>query len=154
VLAPGETYWSALVGHGAEVERRDFSEAAWEGPPPGAFSWWKARVPLADTPRQRLAPNDVMLELFERWESEPDKVESRYVLALLLVRRRVLRIEESSDVPAVQAPCDVEQSQRPSMVVYCPRRESTYRVCCQVPSEARIEEIQEELRQLLVTSAA
>ena len=94
VRGPAESFAGRclLVGaisRGAEVERHDFSEAAWEGPPPDAFSCWKSSVPLSDTPRQRLAPNDVMLELFERWESQPEKEEARYVLALLLVRRRV-----------------------------------------------------------------
>jgi hypothetical protein len=35
------------------------------------------------------------------------------------------------------------------MVLYCPRRETTYRVASVTPEETRINEIQEELAKLL-----
>ena len=138
-LKPGETICSVLVAEGAEVVRYDYCEASWQGPPDGALGWWRSRIPPVDTKRIRWAPNDVMLELFDQWSEEPDRQDMRYVLTLLLVRRRVMRIEESLDDPG----------DRSVLTVYCPRREVTYEVSCCEPTEARVAEIQAELGRLL-----
>ena len=97
------------------------------------------RVPDPAAKRLHWAPNDVMLHFFEQIESQPDKQDVRYVLALLLVRRRVMRLEESR--------ADAEGHE--VMVLYCPRRETTYEVPTAVPEQTRIEQIQEELARLL-----
>jgi hypothetical protein len=68
----------------------------------------------------------------------------RYVLALLLVRRRVLREDEP----------ELDEQGRQVLVLYCPRRDATYKVPTAIPTEARINEIQEELAKLLFAKAA
>ena len=85
----------------------------------------------------RRTRHDVLLELFCQLEAVPEKQDMRFVLALLLVRRRVLQVEESAAVDAK------------NMALYCPRDESTYRVESSMPSEERIERIQDELARLL-----
>jgi hypothetical protein len=60
-------------------------------------------------------------------------------LSLLLVRRRVLRLEETETTASGQE----------MAVLYCPRRETTYRVETVLPNDERAAEIQEELGQLL-----
>ncbi len=138
-IQPGETFYSTLVVQGADVVRQDFATDAWSGPPEGVLGWWRSVLPASDARRVRWAPNDVMLDLVERWSGEPDRADFCYVLALLLVRRRVCRLEES------------EQDERGGevSVLYCPRRETTYRVPTVVPSDARVQEIQQELAELL-----
>jgi len=89
------------------------------------------------------APNEVILHFFEELGQQPARQDMRYVLALLLVRRRVLRLEEEEKN---------EQGQE-VLVLYCPRREATYRVPAIVPDESRIQEIQEELARLLFAHA-
>jgi hypothetical protein len=138
-LRPGEAYYSVLTAKGAELERRDYAGEAWPGPPADAIAWWKSQIPGAETRRAHWAPNDAMLEFFDRLEGQPDNQDMRYVLALLLVRRRVMRIEES----------DSPSEGDPSLSLYCPRRDATYQVPAVVPGEARIEQIQEELVRLL-----
>jgi hypothetical protein len=138
-LVPGETFYSVLVAEGADLRRYDYSEENWQGPPPEAIGWWKSGIPDRNAGRRHWAPNDVMLQFFDELAEQPDKQDMRYVLALLLVRRRVLRLEES----------------RPDgrggevMVVYCPRREMTYEVAAVAPEQSRIDQIQEELARLL-----
>ena len=139
-LRAGEKYYSALVAREADVVRYDFAEEAWEGPPEGTLGWWKSQIPTSDSKRTHWAPNDVMLDLFDQWEDKPQKQEVRYVLTLLLVRRRMMRLEETQ--------CD--PSGREHLVVYCPRREATYTIEASTPSEDRIQEIQNELAQLLL----
>ncbi len=138
-LAPGEEFYSVLTAAGAELDRKDYSKEAWQGPPEGAVGWWKSQVPSADTKRMTWAPNDVMLQFFEELDEQPEKHDMRYVLALLLVRRRVLRLEESEE----------DRAGREVLVLYCPRRDATYRVPAVVPEESRIEAIQDELARLL-----
>src|SRR5687767_197677 len=87
---PGETYYSALVPRGSGVARLDFSAEAWEGPPEGSLGWWQARLPEPHGNKMHWAPNDVMLHYFEQLDGVADQADVRYVLALLMVRRRVL----------------------------------------------------------------
>jgi hypothetical protein len=143
-LAPGETFYSTLSDEPGQVVRQDFSEEAWQGPPAGVIGWWKSRMPERDAKRVHWAPNDVMLELLELLESQPDKQDMRYVLALLLIRRRVVRLEDTIH----------EAPQREVLVLYCPRNEQTYRVASEVPGSERTKEIQQELSRLLFADSA
>ena len=94
-LKPEEHFYSVLVADGADVVRRDYSESAWEGPPEEALGWWKSQMPSADGNKVNWAPNDVMLHYFAQLDGVAEKADVRYVLALLMVRRRILRLEES-----------------------------------------------------------
>jgi hypothetical protein len=138
-FAPGETYCSVLVAEGAELKRYDYAADAWPGPPDGAVGWWKSQVPDRTTARKHWAPNDVMLNFWDELAEQSDKQDMRYVLTLLLVRRRVFRLEEEKFDPAG----------RELLVVYCPRRETTYQVPAAVPEPPRVDQIQEELAALL-----
>jgi hypothetical protein len=143
-LQPGETFYSTLTPEGANVVRHDYGAESWSGPPAGVMGWWKSHMPARDARRLHWAPNDVMLELLEGLELQPDKQDMRYVLSLLLVRRRVLRLEHTEQDPQLG-----EVS-----VLYCPRRETTYRVTTHIPDDRRAAEIQEELARLLFAGAA
>lgn len=139
-LLPGETFYSVLVEKGSSVERQDYSEAAWTEPPSDAIGWWKTQLPDPKTQRKQWAPNDVMLRLFDELAEQPERRDVRYVLALLLVRRRVMRLEEAESE---------EQDGGTSMLLYCPRRDETYRVPVVLPDAERAEEIQRQISQLL-----
>jgi hypothetical protein len=138
-LALGEEFYSVLVAEGAELQRYDYAADAWPGPPEGTIGWWKSSMPDRCARKKHWAPNDVMLQFFEQLEAQADKQDMRYVLALLLVRRRVMRQEETEE----------DEQGREIMVLYCPRREATYRIPAVVPQESRVAEIQEELAELL-----
>lgn len=142
-LEPGETFYSVLSAAGASLVRYDYSVEAWSGPPDGSLGWWKSQMPLRDGRKVQWAPNDVMLHLLEELEAEPDRGDMRYVLALLLVRRRVLRLEEYEQ----------DAQGREILVGYSGKSDMTYHVPVVVPSESRTAEIQEELSRLLVSSA-
>ncbi|MGD9724039.1 MAG: hypothetical protein AB7O59_22490 [Pirellulales bacterium] len=142
-LEPGEEFYSTLTAEGAALVRRDFAREAWQGPPAGVVGWWKSRMPARDARKLHFAPNEVMLDLLESLESRAEHEDMRYVLALLLVRRRVVRLEETEH----------DDSGREVSVLYCPRRETTYRVFTAMPSDQRTAEIQEELSRLLFANA-
>lgn len=145
-LQEGEEFFSALVPEGSDVGRVDFSTEAWSGPPEGALGWWKSQMPTKASRRARMAPNEVLLDLFHELQNNPAQQDMCYVLALLLVRRRLFRLEEFDEEPEDEDAGEV-------MVVYSPREEATYRIQVAVPEEARVVEIQDQLANLLFADA-
>src|SRR3954463_8365574 len=118
-LEPGEECYSVLEFEGVNVVRKDFGVHAWKAPPETAFGWWKSRVPEPTAKKIKLAPNEVLLELFEKLAERPDQQDLRYVLALLLVRRRVLKLDVPHDAFENDSPATfVEQSDQ-HMTLYC-----------------------------------
>jgi hypothetical protein len=148
-LEPGEVCYSVLEVSGADVVRKDYAASAWQGPPAEAFGWWKTRVPEPHVKRVKLAPNEVLLGLFDELAEHPHSEDMRYVLALLLVRRRVLRL----DGPALPAAKPTAAGGVQMMTLFCPVREASYEVPVALPSDARIDEIQQQLGELLVSGA-
>jgi len=138
-LGPGETFYSVLVEEEGQLRRHDYSEAAWRGPPAQAIAWWKSQILDPRARRVNWAPGDVMLEFFDELEGQPERRDMRYLLALLLVRRRVMRLEET----------ERDAEGRETLALYCPRREATYRVPVVAPAPERVKSIQEELARLL-----
>jgi hypothetical protein len=140
-LKDGESCFSVLVPEGGAVVRRDYSAEAWQGPPENAIGWWKNTIVDPNAGRPHWAPNDVMLNYFERLLDDPAAADARYVLALLLVRRRVLRVEGH----------DQDDAGRATLLLYCARNEAQYRVAEFMPSPERAAAIQQQLAELLQT---
>ena len=103
-LTPGERYYTALLDEGARFLRQDFSSEAWQGPPPTAFSFWTGKVPLSAEPTKPRFDDDVLEDCFQRLESDAERgrVNFRYVVALLLIRRKRLRFEQSVEMDGVE----------------------------------------------------
>jgi hypothetical protein len=142
-LAPDEVFYSVLVDEKGQTVRHDYSSEAWQGPPSPSLGWWKSRMPGRTGRKVNWAPSDVMLEYFEELADKPEQFDVRYVLALLMIRRRIVRLEETK--PADEG--------REMLCLYCARREKNYEVLTVVPDEARAKQIQEELAALLVAEA-
>jgi hypothetical protein len=143
-FSPGETFYSALVAEGGDVVRRDFSAEAWEGPPAQTIGWWKCQMPGGGTRRVNWAPNDVLQEYFQQLEGQADKQDVRYILTLLMIRRRILRLEDTEQ----------DEAGREVLVVFCARSETEHRVPVVTPSAQRVREIQDELACLLFAGSA
>ena len=116
-FVPGEVFHSALVRTAAGIERVDIAAEAWTGPPADTLAAWRSAYPAAESGGPELAPVDVLLDVLDELERNPDDAAIRYLLALQLVRRRVLRIV---DAPAAEPTTD--------LVLACRRREREYRV--------------------------
>ena len=144
-LAEGEEFYSMLVADGSGWKRLDYACDAWHGvPEEGALAWWKSRMPSRESKKARLAPNDVLLEYFQELVERPAEQDARYVLALLLVRRRVVRLEDTEQ----------DSSGGNVLVLYCPRDETTFRVAERSLNEEQTDEIQARLSQLLYADAS
>jgi len=143
-LREGETFYSVLISNGATTERLDYSVEAWSRPTDeNVLACWKSQIPRRVSHKARMAPNDVLLEYFQHLEGSPEQQETLYVLALLLIRRRVLRLEEHEQT----------NDGTGCMVLYNPRDESTHRVRDVSPSAEQIAAIQQQLEQLLFAGA-
>jgi hypothetical protein len=96
-LQAGERFYSALVEEDHRLTRKDYSAEAWQGPPQGAVSFWTGHVPAATDKVKPRFDDDLLEDCFQRLEgqTEPSRVNFRYVVALLLMRRRRLRFETS-----------------------------------------------------------
>src|SRR5687768_9841784 len=110
-------------------------------PPENAIGWWQTTVVDPHAGRPQWAPGDVMLDYFERLLEDSTAADVRYVLALLLVRRRVLRVEGNETNEAGQG----------VLHLYCGRSETQYHVAEVMPPPERVAEIQRQLAELLQT---
>ena len=102
-LRPGERYFGVLALDGSKFVRRDFSPEGWAGPPPDAFGHWAGRVP-ASAEAHRPIDDDLLVECFERLDGalESEKLNFRYVVALLLMRRKRLKFEHSATTSGIE----------------------------------------------------
>lgn len=94
-LRDGEWYYSVVIEQGDDYQRRDYSAESWQGPPEGALGWWKNQMPRADQKKMVLAPKEVLVDLLRQMEQIPAKSKSRYLLALMLMRRKVVQPRET-----------------------------------------------------------
>ncbi|MCH2132368.1 MAG: hypothetical protein MK116_01335 [Phycisphaerales bacterium] len=95
-LEPGTTCMATLCEVEDEgLKRFDFAMSAWEegARPDGLFSFWRTRVPEGDDRKTQLVDDTVLVTIFEQLAEDeaPRRVAIRFVLALILMRKRLLR---------------------------------------------------------------
>ena len=96
-MEPGEEYYAALVNNKNCFERSDYCLEYWQDQQPQVFSFWKTRMPLPNQKKKMFVDDSVLINLFERLcdQKEPLKVHFRFVLALILMRKKILKYEDS-----------------------------------------------------------
>lgn len=93
----GEEFYTVLFEHGESFTRADYSLEAWQGPPEGAYCFFKSRMPVKEKRKRMLVDDELLVSFFRRLsgETEPLRVQFRFVLALILMRKRMLRYDGS-----------------------------------------------------------
>ncbi len=96
-LAEGEEHYAVLFDEGETFRREDYSLEAWEGPPADAFCFFKTRVPVKEKKKRLLVDDDVLVNFFTRLADETleSRMHFRFVLALILMRKRILKYEDT-----------------------------------------------------------
>jgi hypothetical protein len=139
-LSPGESYFSVLTDEAGKFVRRDYAKESWQGPPAEAFSFWAGKVPTPDARRRPQIDDELLLDCFGRLEgqTDPGRVNFRYVVGLLLMRRRRLRLDGAGREDGIE-------------VVYlrCPRSGTRYRVVNPALTELEMATVQDEVFQAL-----
>lgn len=96
-LKEGDPYYTVLFEEGDTFRREDYSEEGWTGPPEGAFCHFKTRLPVKQKKKRLLVDDDLLVNFFSRLadETEPARLRFRFVLALILMRKRILKYDET-----------------------------------------------------------
>jgi hypothetical protein len=139
-LAPGSQCYSVLVEENGQHVRKDYAPAAWTGPPAGALGYWKATVPQPEQNKPKPLDADALMRYFEQLleDVNPAQEKLKYVLALLLLQKRRMKIEGS------RRDGDIEYIQ-----FIGSQGEGPYEVRDQQLDEAEIEQLQVELNSQL-----
>lgn len=89
----------------AGYERREYCEECRPAPEPQPVASWKTRRPAPTAAKARPFDREAIHGIFERLEDaeEPQQVQLRFVLALLLWRKKVLRLERTLAVNGREA---------------------------------------------------
>jgi len=97
-IAPGERFYAALRETPAGFERVDVAAECWDGfDRSGLLAFWHATMPEPDARKPLFVDDTVLCELFERLAEveEPVKRNFRFVLGLILMRKRLLSYEST-----------------------------------------------------------
>jgi hypothetical protein len=139
-LQPGERFFTALLEEGDHFQRKDFSSEAWQGPPAGTFSFWTGKVPLSQESFKPRFDDDLLEECFQRLEgqTEASKVNFRYVVALLLMRRKRLKFEQT-----------VKEGTNETIYVSCLRTGERYQLINPRLTDEEMVQVQEEVFKVL-----
>ena len=137
-----ETYFAALYEEGADFVRRDYCLDCWPGARErgGFFSFWKTTAAPKDQRRKLFADDQVLLDFFLRLENAQEEQHRHffYILALILMRKKVLKFE------------DIERQEgRESLILRYPPEDRTFRVEDPRLGEDQIEALKDQLSEIL-----
>lgn len=102
-IEPGAAFYSGLIEDGDLFQRRDYCSAAWPGvDKAGFFSYWKNKGRASrDDNKPKAIDYDRLLSFFDdlAGAEEAHRRLFRYVIALMLSRRRILRLDTVKKTP-------------------------------------------------------
>ena len=97
-IAAGEKFMAALRETPAGFERVDVSMNAWSTyDRGGVVAFWQATMPAQEQKKKLFVDDEVLCDLFERLKdtTEPPKLNFRFVLGLILMRKKLLIYDTS-----------------------------------------------------------
>ncbi len=96
-IEPGEEYFAALVQTEQGLQRRDFCEDYWHKEEPQVYCYWKTKLASPDQKKHMFIDDQMLMTFFERLEkeTEQEKINFRFVLALILMRKRLLKYDST-----------------------------------------------------------
>ncbi|MFA5423302.1 MAG: hypothetical protein WC374_05540 [Phycisphaerae bacterium] len=96
-IEPGEEYFAALVETENGLERRDYCETYWQENSPQVYCYWKSKFPDPQQKKQLFVDDEMLMAFFQRLEqeSEKEKLNFRFVIMLVLMRKRRLKYDST-----------------------------------------------------------
>ena len=93
----GEDFFAALVETDQGLQRRDFCAEYWNNEKPEVYCYWKTKLPDPKQKKPMFVDDEMLFAFFERLaqETEPEKINFRFVLTLILMRKRKLKYDSS-----------------------------------------------------------
>ncbi len=98
-MAPLQEFMAAVRETGEEFAREDYCLGCWQAHPvdgePGVVATWRAIVPKPEAKKKLLVDDELLINFFERLGGDADaaKINFRFVLALVLMRKKILVYE-------------------------------------------------------------
>jgi hypothetical protein len=95
-IEPQQRFMAALIEMPTAFQRNDYCATCWEKHDRTAvLAFWQTAMPRPEQKKRLFVDDTVLCELFERLAdvSEPAKVNFRFVLGLILMRKRLLVYE-------------------------------------------------------------
>lgn len=142
-LTPGAEVVATLTETPQDFVRGDFCLPCWEKRAEGeagVFCLWRTRVPEPREKRKLFVDNELLINFFERLAGtqEPAKINFRFVLALILMRKRLLVYARKEMVDGVEIWHMQLKASGAAHEVVNPRMD-----------EAKIQQVSEQLGQIL-----
>ncbi len=92
-----EAFYSVVIETANGFERRDIAEDSWDGPSEDAVCHFKTKLAKKEQPRKTFVDDSVLINFFLRVAdcAEPLKLRFRFVLSLILLRKRLVKYEQT-----------------------------------------------------------
>ena len=139
-FAEGEEFFSYIVEKPDGFERRDVAQECWKGPPAEAVCFFKTKLTRKEKPRRTFVDDEVLINFFLRLadSEEPFKLRFRFVLSLILLRKRLLKYDRT-----------IREDGREFWEMRLMRDKTLHKVFNPALSDAEIEELTAELGSIL-----
>jgi hypothetical protein len=101
-IAAGEKFFAAVRETPAGIERQDVSPGAWDQfDKTDLLASWQTVMPKAEEKKKQFVDDEVLCTLFERLgdATESAKLNFRFVLGLILMRKRLVIYEQTTRDP-------------------------------------------------------
>jgi hypothetical protein len=91
----GEEFVAALVQTDEGLQRLDFSTDYWNKNQPEVFCFWRTKMVDPDQKKKLFIDDAMLMAFFDRLaeETDPEKINFRFVLTLILMRKRKLKYD-------------------------------------------------------------
>jgi hypothetical protein len=102
-IPPGEKFFAAIRETPTGLERLDVSPDCWQTfDRANLLGFWQTTMPRPEEKKKLFVDDQVLCDLFERLAdvTEPAKVNFRFVLGLILMRKRLIVYETTRHDPA------------------------------------------------------
>ena len=102
LLQQEEEFMAVIVESGEQFERQDWCLACWQADDHGGidnlFGQWRARIPVKQPTKKIFVDDEMLVGFFQRLEGadQPGRVNFRVVLALVLMRKKLLTYDGSA----------------------------------------------------------
>ena len=140
-IAVGEKFMAALRETPMGFERVDVCMSAWpQFDRKDVVAFWTATMPALEQKKKLFVDDEVLCELFERLKdtTEPPKLNFRFVLGLILMRKKMLIYDTSR-----------EEEGKDIWVVHFKGREDKLDLLNPKLDEAQVMEVSQQLGQIL-----
>lgn len=99
-IEPEEEYIATLVETPQGMQRKDFCIEYWTASRPEVYCYWKSVMPKPDQKKKLFVDDNMLMSFFERLAAETDeeKLNFRFVLALILMRKRLLKYDSMKTI--------------------------------------------------------